>query len=112
VLVFVYDQKKGWRVRNIGKGPALDIVVASKRVRAEWFDPVRIPPLADGDEFDLSWCRHANDVGLGAAYLDTAGAPYFSQCGNDLSTTQPGRVLPIWKESEIRRHWSHPNNET
>jgi hypothetical protein len=110
VLVFVYDTEKGWRVRNIGNGPALDIVIAKKRIGGAWFDPVRIPPLPADGEFALTWCRFVNDVGLGATYFDIAAMPYSSKCGNDLSVTEPGRMLPAWKEENIRRHWNHPDS--
>jgi hypothetical protein len=37
VLVFEYDGDVGWVLRNVGAGPALNIVVAQKRVAGEWF---------------------------------------------------------------------------
>src|SRR5688500_15333335 len=66
VLVFDYDGVIGWRVRNIGVGPALNVIIAQKEVGGGWFNPVRIPPLAKDGDFVLSWCLHVNDTGLGA----------------------------------------------
>lgn len=108
VLVFDYDSDIGWRVRNIGSGPALNVVVAQKQVGGGWFNPVRIPPLATDAEFILRWCLHVNDTGLGAIYSDVGNLPYTSTCGNDLSITRSGHSFPKWSEQEIGRHWNHP----
>lgn len=112
VLVFDYDSTIGWRVRNIGSGPALNVIVAQRKVGGEWFNPVRIPPLARDGEFTLRWCLHVNDTGLGAVYSDTGSLPYTSTCGNDLSVTCSGHALPKWAEHEIGRHWNHPSDKS
>jgi hypothetical protein len=108
VLVFVYDEEKGWILQNIGNGPAMNIIVAQKRVGGEWFNPVRIPPVSKGTEFILTWLGHVNDTGLGATYTDFQDRTYSSTCGNDLSRTFEGNKLRVWKEQEIGRHWNHP----
>jgi len=55
VLVFVYEHERGWILQNIGNGPALNIVVSRKAVKADrqWFNSVRIPPLSSKAEFPL-----------------------------------------------------------
>src|SRR4051812_9001936 len=78
VLVFVYDVDDGWVIRNIGNGPALNILVARKPISEEWFDPVRIPPLPKDGQFILSWVGHSNDDGLGATYQDFQNKFYSS----------------------------------
>jgi hypothetical protein len=108
VLVFEYDGERGWLLRNVGSGPALNVVVAQKRVGGEWFNPVRIPPLAKDGEFLLAWLGHVNTTGLGATYSDTENAPYTSTCGNDLSRTAEGHGFGPWEESKIGRHWNQP----
>jgi hypothetical protein len=108
VLVFEYTGGGGWHIRNIGTGPAMNVVVAQKRTDLGWFNPVRVPPLAKDGTFVLHWCLHTNDTGLGATYEDTEGVTYTSICGNDLSTTRSGKRLPTWKEEAIGRHWSQP----
>ena len=35
VLVFVYQQGTGWILRNIGGGPALNVLVAQKKMGGE-----------------------------------------------------------------------------
>jgi len=66
VLVFEYYGERGWLLRNVGSGRALNVVVAQKRVGGEWFNPVRIPPLAKDGQFLLAWLGHVNTTGLGA----------------------------------------------
>lgn len=108
VLVFDYDSEIGWRVRNIGSGPALNVVIAQKKDVKGWFNPVRIPPLSKDAEFSLRWCLHVNDTGLGAVYTDICDLSYTSTCGDDLSATRPGCIFPKWKERDIGRHWNQP----
>lgn len=108
VLVFVYEGGVGWVLRNIGSGPALNVVVAQKRVGGEWFNPVRVPPLAKDREFIPRWLGHVNTTGLGATYTDFEGRPYTSTCGNDLSRTFRRARFGPWPDEKIGRHWSQP----
>jgi hypothetical protein len=108
VLVFEYDGKAGWILRNVGNGPALNIVVAQKRVGGDWFNPVRIPPLSKDGQALLQWLGHVNSTGLGATYSDAEGSAYTSTCGNDLSRVAPGTGFGPWPENVIGRHWNQP----
>jgi hypothetical protein len=107
VLVFVYSEN-GWMLRNVGGGPALNIVVAQKRVGGEWFNPVRIPPLAREAELALTWLGHVSSTGLGATYEDYESRPYTSTCGNDLTRSSSGAQFGGWRDDEIGRHWMTP----
>src|SRR6266404_1422855 len=98
VLVFEYDGDNGWALRNVGAGPALNVVVAQKRVGGEWFNPVRVPPLSKDGKFVLLWLNHVNTTGLGATCTDTEQLPYTSTCGNDLSKTFKGALFGPWPE--------------
>jgi hypothetical protein len=55
VLVFIYDDARGgWALRNVGNGPALNVLVAQKHVKGDrcgqWYRPVRVPPIARDQE--------------------------------------------------------------
>lgn len=106
VLVIAYDSSLGWVLRNIGTGPALNIVVAQRNLDGEWFNPVRSPALAAQTQFVLKWLGHVNDTGIGASYEDFKGKVYSSTCGDDLSRIFVGRTLPDWAGREIGRHWN------
>lgn len=108
VLVFVYDGRTGWILRNTGGGPALNVLVAQKKVGAGWFNPVRVPPLAKDTELVLRWLDHVNTTGLGATYADYEDRAYSSTCGDDLSRTFRGRRFGPWPEETIGRHWNQP----
>jgi hypothetical protein len=105
VLVFVYDEGVGWLLRNIGGGPALNVIVAQKQAGGEWFNPVRVPPFAKNAEVVLAWLQHENTTGLGATYTDYEDRAYTSTCGDDLSRTSPGALFGPWPEATIGRHW-------
>ncbi len=106
VLVIAYDSCSGWVLRNIGPGPALNIVVAQKRIDGEWFKPVRVPALAPQTQFVFKWLDHVNDTGIGASYEDFKGKVFSSTCEDDLSRIFVGRTLPDWAGREIDRHWN------
>jgi hypothetical protein len=108
VLVFEYDGKVGWVLKNVGAGPALNTVVAQKQVGGDWFNPVRVPPLSKDGQMVLLWLGHGNTTGLGATYTDFERNVYTSTCGNDLSQVFEGARFGPWPEAKVGRHWNHP----
>ena len=105
VLVFEYTQQAGWSVRNVGNGPALNVLVAGKDEGADWRNPVRIPPLQRDGQFLLSWVGHQNIRTLGASYTDIADRQYSSTSTDDLSRIYEGNHLKVWSEGQITAHW-------
>ena len=107
-LMIVY-RREGWYLQNTGKGPSLNTIVAQKIVkgpdRGTWVNAVRVPTLAAGQEMLLAWLGHENDTGLGATYQDEDGRIFTSLTGNDLTRTVRSREIPLFEESEVRRHW-------
>ena len=78
-LVFDWDgSTKTWRLRNIGNGPALDVVIA-QRIGSVWTNPLRMPEMpVDGSEVvPRRWVEKTEDPGLGAR----SRAPPGSRCG-------------------------------
>jgi hypothetical protein len=105
VLVFVDDPEAGsWMLRNVGNGPALNVLVA-QRAEGCWLRPVRAPPLSTNSSFALTWLGRVGDTGLGASYSDFEGRRYTSTLGGEQSRTYDGERLPPWDDDEIRRYW-------
>ena len=111
VLTIEYEQECGWHLRNIGNGPALNVIAAQKRVGGSWFNPVRVPPIAAGDSLHMKWLGHVNTTGIGAIYEDFKGRVYSSTCGNDLVRLFTGNKMGFFKESDIGRHWNQTEYE-
>jgi hypothetical protein len=114
VLGFVDDPGAGcWTLKNIGNGPALNVIVA-QRTDGEWFDPVRCPPLAKDEVLALQWLGRVDDTGLGAEYADAEGRIYTSTVGGEVLRSYEGRRLPDWNAMEragtatLRRYWNVP----
>jgi hypothetical protein len=116
VLVFEYREDQGWVLRNVGMGPAMNILVAiapggpmrtcTEEKASGWVRPVRVPPLPSDGVFGLHWAAHIAKSSLGATYTDYDGRPYTSTCRNDLTQTCKGRQMPEWAEVDIQRHWN------
>jgi hypothetical protein len=105
VLVFVWADKTGWKVQNIGAGPALNVVIGSCKENHPWGKPVRIPSLSANGDFSLHWICADDAWGLAAKYHDINGKLYSSICSDDLSEVFTGSKLPDWHKDEIERHW-------
>ena len=120
-LVFVFDNAGGWRLRRVGEGPALNVIVAKKRVQGGWFNPVRVPPVPKDGEFDLHWIHGipADDKnGLGATYNDMRDRPYITTTGGDHPRISEGyrlleRIVPAphsrFEDDEIRVYRGLPD---
>jgi hypothetical protein len=108
ILVFLYDTDKGWHIRNVGDGPALNVLVVRKQPQGQWREPVRVPPVSSGDSFQLRWMKHTNTDQLGASYEDFEKRPYSSVCRKDLTDIDDGNILPRFEPETITAHWQMP----
>lgn len=105
VLIFLDDPAQNtWLLRNVGNGPALNVLVA-QRHEGVWFNPVILPPLSAESSYALLWLGRINITGLGATYTDFEDRPYTSTLGGERSRTYDGNHLPEWEDMAIRRHW-------
>lgn len=107
VLVFVDDpNERCWVLRNVGNGPALNIVVAQRQKPHGWFNPVRVPPLGRDGHFRLHWLGRWSGGGLGAVYSDFEDRRYTSTLGGEVSRTFEGDRLPRWRDEQVKRYWN------
>ena len=105
VLAFVYEKEGQWAIQNLGNGPALNVVIASKMTDDRlWSNPFRLPPLAKDGRFKLS--VDINVRWLGASYNDVNGRDYSATYVRDDSRVRSGRLLPYWPDEEIKPHWT------
>jgi hypothetical protein len=103
VLVFVDDREElCWVLRNVGNGPALNVVVAQREQEYGWFNPVRVPPLAKDGSFPIRWLGRWNDGGLGATYADFEDRRYTSTLGGEISYIYEGDLLPNGATRRVR----------
>lgn len=109
VLVFVDDPDEPcWVLRNVGNGPALNVLVA-QRADGKWFSPVRIPPLSKDGVYALRWLGKMSMTGLGASYADFEGRRYTSTLGGEVSHAYEGDRLPDWDgRGDIKKYWELP----
>lgn len=108
ILVFLYDMEKGWHIRNVGDGPALNVLVVRRQLQGQWLEPVRVPPVSSGDSLQLRWMKYTNTDQLGVSYQDFEGRPYSSVCRKDLTDIEDGNVLPRFNAESIQAHWQMP----
>lgn len=121
VLIFMDDRGKDtdpdkwWVLRNVGNGPALNIVIARKSTHdaTEWSEPTRIAALARDSEVALPWLADSGFVAvLAATYQDFIGADgsgrvraFTTVCSHNANSVRLGRHLPAWKVEEIPADW-------
>jgi hypothetical protein len=109
VLVFVDEPTEGcWVLRNVGNGPALNVLVA-QRAGGRWFNPVIVPPFGKDASLALKWLGRLNVTGLGATYSDFEDRRYTATLGDERSRAYDGERLPRWADHEIRRYWELPD---
>ena len=78
ILVFDHSQARGWSVRNVGAGPALNVVIARKSAQGEWDCAVVVPPIASGQDHTLHWLSAEFNDTLACDYADYRGVLYGS----------------------------------
>jgi hypothetical protein len=113
VLIFVNDGS-GWRIRNIGIGPALNVVVAKRHPRpdSDWGLVTNLPPIAKDAEVDISdWIGSA--MVLAAQYQDLRdiegagkGRVYLTRCEDNISTIKANDRLPQSVSEKAEPIWT------
>jgi hypothetical protein len=105
VLVFVDEPHEHcWVLRNVGNGPALNVLVA-QQADGRWFNPVLVPPCGRDSVYPLRWLGRVNNTGLGATYSDFEGYVYTSTLSSERSRTYEENQLPQWADQEVGRYW-------
>jgi len=104
-LVFVYSTTEGWSLRNVGNGPALNVVVAHQPHGVSgWKDPTRLYPISQGQGVPIHWVGHNPDR-LVATYTDAHNRPYRSITDDDLTEIKNGEMREPWNKSDLKRIW-------
>ena len=107
-LVFVWDHPTStWLLRNIGNGPALDVVIA-QRIEAIWGHPLRMPemPVEGTETVPRRWMeKWSANPGLGVRYRSITGEAYSTRTGDDVSEITTGRDILTFGDAEIEPHW-------
>jgi hypothetical protein len=95
VLVFTRKLADCWQVQNVGRGPALNLVVGDKNQSGELVMVIQMYPLASEASHELSWLRSGQS--LEAKYTDINARPYWSECKNDQTTIGNGEKFGDWR---------------
>jgi hypothetical protein len=109
VLVFEYQQSNGWLIRNVGNGPALNIIVTCKGKKGAWKYFVRLPALAKDDKFILTWLGHCDVWSLSSVYTDFLGIAYTLVSIHDENHIRTGQKINPPKGFKVPRYWQPPN---
>jgi hypothetical protein len=104
VLVFLDSPGPRWRLKNVGNGPALNVVVAQKLRHDDtgWVEPTRVPALGRDEELPLTWLAGGGNVDvLAATYADLVGADgrgrgrtFTTLCAHNVNIVKPGTGIP------------------
>jgi hypothetical protein len=88
VLVFSRTPTSWWKVKNVGAGPAINIVIARIGIDEEIDSATACYPLAAGDEYDLPWIR--GGPSLASTYTDVFGGRFTTSCDGNSNTLRSG----------------------
>lgn len=107
VLVFVFAQGEGWKIQNVGNGPALNVRVWHQYKNQDWSETYQAPPVGQDGAVPVHWLPDPNIDLLRAVYQDFQGNPYCSFCKDDRTGVFDGYVeeLPDSDEAAPGRHW-------
>jgi hypothetical protein len=89
VLVFLHKDNVGWFVKNIGVGPAIDVVLAEANNDKKWVLPTLYYPIAKDDTCTLLGLGKAEYLGM--KYTDVNGHWYSTVCG--------------YNKNKFKNHW-------
>lgn len=101
VLIFSMRSKIAWQVQNVGKGPALDVIIGDGDWNGNWSIIAQCYPIAAGATVALPWVEHGAE--LAATYTDIYGHSYTSWCKHDRTQVSEKNLFPKWKPN--RREW-------
>jgi hypothetical protein len=110
VLVFEY-QSGGWRIHNVGAGPAMDVIFSRLR-GSQVHEHVRLPALAKDAHFVLHFAKKDNVHRFSATYRDIDGRPYTSQSERDVSVAVKGFVTPRPSQGDLIPWWQLPERDS
>jgi hypothetical protein len=123
VLVVLPDiEGPGWLVENIGKGAALNIVMAQGRgseangglieLRGEsarrhhgvapgesWSNPIHLRPMSAGGRQKVDWPFETSGVGI--TYTDALGFAYTVRTSEEGSRLTERRCVPEWSAGDV-----------
>ncbi len=103
VLVFCFNSGSGWSVKNIGNGPAINIVFGLLDADDRWISPEGIPPLAVNGEFVFGgFNTQIKILGWGCLYTDISERPYSSIQKGNKTQIATGSLFPDWNCDEMR----------
>ena len=106
-MSFSYKQGTGWMLKNIGRGPSLDLIVGVGADDGIWDHVKRVPPMAVDAEMQLDWVSKHDHRSLICEYRDIYGAVHTTVMRDDTTVLKKGGAEVVWPE-EIDRSWEEP----
>lgn len=97
VIIFGVDVASNrWYAYNVGKGAALNVIIAEATATSEWLYPKKCYSLASGEKFEITWFSAANRI-LGIyADIFSSNHIYTSICVGDETTTEKHEIPLEW----------------
>jgi hypothetical protein len=94
VLVFERMAGAGWMVKNVGNGPALNVVFVEGDFDGKWLNPIKLPSLSKDGLLRLEKLTVA--ARLGVTYTDFDDRLYSSDCTNYITKIRQGKPPDDW----------------
>ncbi len=94
VLIFSMVSTFRWELRNVGSGPAINVLVADIRSDGETESTTNCYPVSPGAAIDLHWIQAGNE--LAARYKDIYGVEHNCVCRSNTNDIDERNLRIDW----------------
>lgn len=101
VLVFEREAGREWIVRNVGNGPALNVVFIEGDFEGKWLDPFKLPSVSKNALLRFPELTAAGR--LGVTYTDFDGRLYSSDCTYYITKIRRKRKPSDWPSFDPKK---------
>jgi hypothetical protein len=104
----------GWQIRNVGNGPAINIIIAQGRGSKQgnrlinlgkgvassetWLNPIHLRPMSAGDIQSVPWKYQTS--GIGISYTDSLSFAYTMKMSEVGSRVMEHVQIPEWPHAD------------
>ena len=109
VIVFNRSGQRPWKLKNVGNGPALNVLVSGGTKEKVWNETntILLSAVGSNEEVALEWLTKKDTGALCAIYKDVAEREYTSECVGNRNSVDDGNKYQTLTQKYFQ--WQIPN---